>query len=614
MTMQHTVYSRLGIALVALAAALLGLRTGAAAADDAAPPAGKKTIYVYRDGCRCAVEVPDDVEFYEVECKDIWQGNREVLNESCPCLPQDRRGYIGGTYTRNNADSPAAEHYGRAGSGPFVSDFYSQRILSPASWHEMRGEYYDPLAWNVQLDQSTTRLNFDAQAFARDGFVYGIEPLGAVNRDVRKRRFYDATARFGSMEGGSWRVNQTYMETGMGAGVTQAHDARHWRTEAGFKQVECDWLLDSTLYYGKYSSADQLINNKYSGWRGEARKEFDPRFGASGDLDIMRIDVGLDNKTVTRSDAGGQLEWQPNGDWTLGADARRVDEANDVVITSHLKGYTDVGGSVNYRPGSRVSITADYHHRAADAERIKLEDPAAVPPYIIKSQFPQQRSDFDALRVGTTASGDFLNLRGRFKLGADWQLSADYRSVDWDKLPDVGSFDNAAPSLDPHYFSNTRVSTALRLSREFCDGGQLVFDGSNLHRGNTDRDSSYDVRRYSAAYSAPLSDCNRYSVGLSHTANAVDLTGAAQDWDDSSWNFDLGLSGERDWASYTINYTRQMVEGAWAGDYDALGLDLRFRHSPLSLSAWWRERQDGLLTFGSFSDQGLRLGYSIPLD
>jgi hypothetical protein len=57
-----------------------------------------------------------------------------------------------------------------------------------------------------------------------------------------------------------------------------------------------------------------------------------------------------------------------------------------------------------------------------------------------------------------------------------------------------------------------------------------------------------------------------------------------------------------------------MVEGAWAGDYDSLGLDLRFHHSPLALSAWWRERQDGLQSFAGFNDVGLRLGYSIPLE
>jgi hypothetical protein len=614
--MNQSTHNWTGVCALAAAAVACVLAAAPCRAADSdggdAAPGALKTIYVYRDGCRCAVQVPADTEFYEVECKDIWQGNREVLNDSSPCQQQPRRGYIGGTVTKNDKDSPEAEHYGRAGSGPFVSDFYSQKQLSPASWQEIEGGYFDPLAWNVRLDQSTTRLNFDATAFARSGYVYGIDPLGAVNRAQRNRRFYDATLRFGSMDGGTWRINQTYYETGIGPEVPQAHDARNWRTEAGFRQVECGWLLDSTLYYGKYSSESQLIDNKYGGWRGAAQRQFDSKLSASADADVTRIDVGLDNKTVMRSNAGGQLDWEAGRDLTASGEVRRVDEANDVVITSHLKGYTDVGGGATYHPNSRVNVTADYRHRDVDAERIKLDDPAAILAYL--GTPPTQRSDLDSVRVGTSASGDFVNVRGRFRLDDQWALGADYSSVDWNRLPDASSFDNGAPSTDPPYFQNARVNTALRLSREFCNGGQLVLDGGTLHRGNGARTSSFDVRRYSAAYSAPLNACQRYNVGLSRRENSVDLAGTAQDWDDSAWNFDLGFSGDKPWASYSVDYTREMVSGAWAGDYNSVGLDLRFHNSPLAVSAWWRQRQDDLLTFAHYDDLGLRLGYTIPLD
>lgn len=575
-----------------------------------AAPASAKTIYVYQDGVRCPLEVPDDFEFYTVECEDIRVGNRDVINGGC--IGQPSRMTLGASHASEGPDTAGAEHYGRHGSGVWVGDYRAQRLLGPASWQGIEGEYIDQRDWNLRLDQSTSHINFDDQIFMRRGYVYGLNNAGAVTRATRNKQFFNSRTRFGSMDGGVWRIDHTYMETDIGPGNTQANDHRFQRTAAGFRAVECGWLLDAELYYGKYSSDSALIANSFSGARADGRYELDARLAAGMDAEVTRIDVGLDNKTVTRSNAAGRLDWDAADGLTLSGEVRRVDEANDVVITSHLKGYTDVGGAVEYAPNSAVRLSADYRHREADGERIKLEDPEIYNWYFGNS--PAQRSDLDAIRVDTKASGDFFNLRGRVRFDASWQLSANYSRVDWSELPEAGVF-SGGQSLQPSYFADGRRSAAIRLARDYGGGGQLVLDASDLQRTNDLRDAEFGVRRYGVAYSAPLWDCERYSVGLSRSERVLDLAGNTQDWDSDSWNFDAGLSGAVGWADYRVNYTRYVVEGALAGDYNALGLELQLHESPLAISAWWRERADGPAGgFANYADIGLRLGYSVALD
>jgi hypothetical protein len=186
--------------------------------------------------------------------------------------------------------------------------------------------------------------------------------------------------------------------------------------------------------------------------------------------------------------------------------------------------------------------------------------------------------------------------------------------VDWNDLPENGKF-SGGQALEPSYFADGRRSTALRLSRDYQGGGQLVFDASGLQRSNSLRDADYSVRRYSASYAAPLWHCQRYSLGLSRSQSSIDLAGSNQDWDSSSWSFDAGISGEAAWTTYRLNYTRQQLAGSLAGDYNALGLELSLRDSPFAISAWWRERRAGPLNgFAGYDDLGLRVGYSITLD
>lgn len=576
----------------------------------AAAPVQAGTVYIYRDGVRCPLEVPEDFEFYEVERADIRTGNIDVIRGGP--LGKPGRLAIGGSYAREGADTPAAEQSGRHGSGLWAGDYYAQRLLGPASWQEASGEYVDRRDWNLRLDQSTSSLSFDGQAFARSGYVYGFDANGDLAQNVRNRRFYDGRLRMGSMDGGTWRLRQTYMETGIGPGQTQAHDSRLWRTGAGFRAVECGWLLDAELYYGKYSSESALINNRFSGAKFDAAREVDSRLTLGADADVLQIHAGLDDKTVTRSNAAGRLDWQAADGLTLSGELRRVDEANDVVITSHLKGYTDIGGALTYAPGSRLRLSADYRRRKVDAERIPLEDPEIYGWYF--DPVPAQRSDLDYLRIPTRASGDFYNLRGRVRFDANWQMSANYSVVDWSELPENGIF-SGGQSLEPSYFTDGRRSAALRLSREYCDGGQLVFDASDLRRSNSLRDADYSARRYGASYSAPLTRCQRYSLSLSRSESAIDLTGDTQDWDSASWSFDAGLSGEASWTSYRLNYTRQALRGSLAGDYNALGLELNLKRSPFAISAWWRERADGPADgYAGYDDLGVRVGYSVALD
>jgi hypothetical protein len=559
---------------------------------------------------QCPLEVPDDFEFYEVECGDILTGNREVL---CPgCLGVEGKGYIGGTLADRKGSTPAAELYGQHGDGFFLKDYRAQHLLSPGSWQMAEGELVDPHNWRVRLDQSTTDLNIDAVGFERSGFVYGLDAANTVTTATRNRRFYDTRLRMGSMDGGVWKLGHRFYESGVGAGVAQAHDVRYWRTSLGTRAVECDWLLDSEVYLGRYSSDSALIGNKFTGGRGTARYDASDDFSIGGDAEVTRIEVGLDNKTVTRSNATARLAWDGSDDFGASGEVRRVAEANDVVITSHLKGYTDVGGELHYRPNARLRLGLDVRHREADAERIKLEDPGIFAFY--GGNPPTTRADLDALRVEESASGNFLNLRGRYRFDDAWQLSGNLSQTKWGSLPPAGKF-SLGQALEASYFADEHRNTLLRLSRDFCGGGELVFDTTELRRNNTARAATYNSRRYGAAYSAPLWDCQRYSVGLSRTDQAVDLTGTTQDWDSSSWDFDLGFMGEANWASYRINYTRQMLSGAAAGDYDALALDLQLSGEPLSITAWWRQRADGIAgQFAGHDDAGLRIGYSLFLD
>jgi hypothetical protein len=569
-----------------------------------------KTIYIYQDGKRCPLEVPEDYEMYEVECADIRSGNHEVLCGECP-LGLAGDGYMGGTISRESGNTASAQLYGKPGDGFFLRDYRAQHLFNAGSWQMAEGGFVDRHNWGVRLDQSTSDLNIDTIGFERSGFVHGLDATNGVTTAARNRRFVDIKLRLGSMDGGTWRLGHRFYETGIGAGVEQAHDVRFWKTSLGTRAVECDWLLDADVYVGRYSSDSALIGNKFSGGSGQARYAFDSDFSLGGDAEVTGIEVGLDNRTVTRSNAAARLEWDGDDGFGASGEIRRVDEANDVVITSHLKGYTDVGGELHYRPNSRLRLGLDVRHREADAERIKLEDPAIFNFYFAT---PPARADLDAIRVQESASGNFLNFRGRYRFDDAWQLSGNLSQTEWDSLPPAGKF-SLGQALEASYFADEHRNSLLRLSRDFCGGGELVFDASDLRRNNSARVATYSSRRYSTAYSAPLWDCQRYSVGLSRTEQSVDLTGATQDWDSSSWDFDLGLMGEAQWASYRFNYTRQMLEGAAGGDYDALTLDLQLSGEPLSFTAWWRQRADGIASqFTGYDDSGIRIGYSLFLD
>ncbi|MCH7471484.1 hypothetical protein IIA79_00830 [bacterium] len=563
-------------------------------------------IYIYEDGQAVGYSVGADFEFYEVAIEDIHEENQALLGSLPGYGPWHTLAGYG--QTEYNSTVFNAEHYGIRRGGPFIQDLFVRDYLSPGDWQGIFGDHYHPEALYVELDKSGPHWSLDATAFARFGYVYGHDYDGNPTRAERRRHHAELTWRRGSMEGGVWRVRSLAYDVITGDSL-QAKDVKHMRVEAEFRRVEPGYVLEGGVYQGMYRSEGAHMSNTFTGARLEGDTWLGESLGLHGDARVTSIDARKQDGTVVRGDFGGSVTWELGEDWTLTGTTRRISENSDIAANSHLTGYTDVGGRLSYRPKPARSVSVGYRHREVQAERLRLEDDGIFA--LIYASPPSTRADMAGLRVDSSAESDRLDMRGNLRLNKHWYLGASFSNEDFGERPLVGNFTDDNPA--PPYFADERQQSSVHLRYDTRRRGSVTLRSDYLSRSNSERQSSYRYKRHFLGFSAPLSKESTWTAGVSKNDSSVNLVGDGQDWNGNSWNYELTLSGEADWAGYRVSYNRQLVDSTWGGNYDSIGMELTFRGVPLYLSTWYRDQADALGGFGAYHDFGVNLAYQITM-
>lgn len=563
-------------------------------------------IYVYEDGVPVGYLVGQDFEFYSVDPADIAQANQELLDELLGYGPQ--RASVGFGLSENNADTAAAEQYKPRPDGVSVSGVSVRDYLSPGDWQAVYGDWFGRRSWYAELDKSGTHWNWDSTSFDTAGHVYGLDANEDSSpkylRGDRERYMTEAVWRRGSMDGSAFSIRGLAYETNIRGGGEQPVDVKLKRVLGEFRTVEHGYNVNGAAFGGKYVSNRLAMDNTFIGGQLEAGHWVNRNLGIFADGTTTLYDIGGTDADVTRNNWGGSVILQ-GGDVSLTGYGRQWSEATDLAANSHLRGYDDLGARVEYRPAGDAYFSAGYRKRDVNYERLRLEDPAIFDTFF--SDPPPSRSDWNTLREQTNASSDRLDATARVQLAQGLYFGANYSRDDWDTLPPAGSMNLGATV--PSYFADMRTKRSAQLSYNMRCNGRVTLRSEELSSTNGDRNSQFDRISHALNYSSAFCRTARFGLGVSRTETTLDLPDIAQDWNADSWSYDLTLAGESGAGDYRFSYRRNAVDGASGGDYDSLGLEINLDQVPVSISAWWRERQDALAGDGSFDDAGVNLGY-----
>ncbi len=567
-------------------------------------------IYIYEDGVPVGHLVGEDFEFYEVELADIIQGNMELMAELSGYGPHTAT--VGAGTARDQSDTAAAaEQYKPRPEGVQVSGLSIRDYLSPGDWQAIYGDYSSSRSWYNELDKSGVHWSWDSTSFNTAGHVYGLDANDDSSpkylRGDRERYQTDFIWRRGTMEGSVFRVRGLLYETNIRDAGDQPVDVKLRRVQSDFRAVENGYGVSGALYGGKYVSSRMQMDNAFTGGKLEMGHWISRNLGVFANGEMTLFDLGGTDEGVTRSNWGGSVILT-GGDLSLTGYGRMWKEDTDFAANSHLRGFDDLGARLEYRPSGNTYLSAGYRKRDVDAERLQLEKGEVYDALFADP--PAARKDWAGFREATSASSDRFDFMGRVKLSDGLYLGANYSQDDWDELPVVGNLDG---TTNPSYLADLRTQKSAQLSYDLRCDGRLTLRTEELERENTLRASNFDRVSHALSYSGALCRDLRWGAGVTRTETKLDLSGETQDWDADSWNYDFTLAGQNSIGDYRFSYRRQATTGASGGDYDSLGLELQLDDLPLSISAWWRERQDALGGAGSFDDSGLSLGYHISI-
>jgi len=576
----------------------LGLAGAARAAD---------WIYVYEDGRPVAYSVGAGFEFQQVGDRQIDADNEALLGSVLGYGPWRADVGYGATEYNNTVD--AAEHYGRRRGGPFIQDLFVRDYLSPGDWQGLFGDYYDPGANYLELDKSGPHWSLDATSFSRWGWVLGLNDQGALTRDERRRRQAEFRWRRGGMTGGIWRLAGRHYELNVDRSAPQADDIKHSLGEGGFRTAARSCVVESSAYYGTYSSNTLNMDNSYTGGRLAGTARLSPDLAAVTDVDYRTIDAQRQGGSVDRLSARGRLEWFLNNDTRLIARAQEVREDSAIAAGSLLTGVTEVGGGLLYHPEPGVWVAADYARREIDAERLQLELPAVGA--LVTAPRIGDYTELTPYRAPESAAADRYELRGKCRVKRRLFLSGSYVLEDYSRLPGAGRLAGVEAGL-ASYFSDERSAGDLRLRYNLGGGANVQLSGTNQRRDNTELDTAYELTRYAFGYSGPLTGKLRWTLGISRHETGVELAGPAAPLSTASWNYDVSLASYGDFADYRLSWARQTTADAPGGDYHGVGLEMTLADLPLSLNAWYRKRSEGL-AFSDYEDSGITIAYHFEL-
>jgi hypothetical protein len=572
----------------------------------AAAAAAKDWVYIYQDGQPVGYSVGDGFEFYEVPEEDIHAGNAELMAEVMGYGPQ--RGSVGYGHTQWNHQHESAEFYGRRKGGFVVNDVSITDYLSPGDWQGIYGDYYDPGSMYFELDKSGPHWSFDSQSQNRYGYILGLDDTGRYQRVERRRRQHQFTWRRGSMDGGVWRVEGLGYELNRDAVLAQGQDVRFKQLQAEFKMVECDLVAQGGVFGGKYHSLAADLDNSYLGGQLDLAYWLAPCLQLQLDSRVTAIDARNQNGQITQANAGGSLSWEMADGLSLTAALRSFNNNSDIAANSHITGYQDVSGELAYTDPGKASVSVGLRHRDVDAERLRLEDPAILG--VLYSDPPPDTDALAGFRIPASGSSNAVTVATDLALGPDCTLTGRLLHEEYDELPLAGNFTDAQPA-DP-YFADSRQQASLALRCQFDSSANLALRAEQNERSNSARLSSYEWQRYSLGYSSRLMGDMRWNVGLSHNRQRLTRNSGTLYAENANWNYQLGVSGEQEWADYRFTYQSNLADHD-DGYYQGVGVELSLNETPVYFTAWWRRRDETLGGYGNFDDAGANIGYRFLL-
>jgi hypothetical protein len=567
-------------------------------------------IYIYENGVPVGHLVGDDFEFYYVDPADIAQANKELMGELTGYGPHQATVGVG-TAQDKSGTAQAAEHYKPRPDGVQVSGVSIRDYLSPGDWQAIYGDYSSNRSWYTELDKSGVHWSWDSTSFNTAGHVYGLDANDDSSpkylRGDRERYMTDFTWRRGTMDGSALRVSGLTYETNFRNGGDQPVDVKLKRVQSDFRAVEHGYTVQGAVFGGKYVSQRLGMNNSFTGGQLDAGHWLSPNVGIFADGTLTAYDIGGTDAGVNRANWGGSIDFQARG-LTLSGYTRSFVEDSDLTANSHTRGYDDLGARLEYRPAGYAYVSAGYRKRKVDIERLRIEDPNLYDH--LYADPPATRTDLASFREPLSASGDRFDAQTRLKLTDQLYFGANYAKDEWDELPIAGLL---IGTTQDSYFADQRTQKSAQLTYDMRCNGRITLRSEELERDNGPRESNFSRTCQALNYSGSLCRTARWGAGVSRTKTSLDLSGITQDWSGDSWNYDFSLAGQGGIGDYRLSYRKHLIDGATGGDYDSLGLELKLKDVPLSVSAWWRERQEALGGAANFDDAGLSLGYYISV-
>ncbi|MDQ3024437.1 MAG: hypothetical protein M3R04_08660, partial [bacterium] len=274
-------------------------------------PEDKRWVYIYEDGCAVGYKVDEEWELYEVERKDIRQGNADLMREVSACGSVGKL-TIGAAVSIGNGDQQLAIN-GPEPDGPVAAGKWRRRTNGSSDWQELYFDFGAEDSHSFDYDLNTLRGNWDIASFTRNGNVWALQSNDDSTTTSADSHYYvggprarthtDVTFRNGSADGGSWRASLRHYDTEIGATVPQQpDDSQLTRLELSGRLAECDTTMDASAFVGSYRSNRAQLDNNFRGVRLDSRHWLGSRLELKADGSLTRIDVGIQDASATRSD------------------------------------------------------------------------------------------------------------------------------------------------------------------------------------------------------------------------------------------------------------------------------------------------------------------------
>ncbi|MCB1218678.1 hypothetical protein KDL44_14940 [bacterium] len=278
------------------------------------------------------------------------------------------------------------------------------------------------------------------------------------------------------------------------------------------------------------------------------------------------------------------MRYQPDCDWTFGAEYRNSEEPDDNVVSSHVQNMTEYGFSAAYYPGHGNSYEAGYKLRSMDYAKLDMQNgsvfnllrsSSVITPADVAPAVSIFSPEYDVIWFDMKQN---LSDRLRFKTRFDYEAG----STPGTELVSVGS-----TSL----FFDKQLTRSHGLSWNIDDTNDFDFNMYGQESRNGGRDSSTNMTYAEGVWVHRIDGCSQFSLALRDTRSELDIPGIDDEYstDDKTYAATYGQTLENH--DYSLNFA--MSDGSGAENYSqtSAGAEVRFkRYGPLGLRLDWFRR------------------------